>query len=152
MYHCTKMSSSAQVAVQNRYARWPIASPSAKYSNSASIVTKPTASATIAVEPHKTIPTTNGISTAAVATRFQVIEKESPQKSRSSSHHIERNKSRPRGFDPHPDQSFSVIPSVAIEDSDLVGRDLLFIGMPRKLILSQLSQRPAFRQRSRISL
>src|SRR5260370_42566306 len=83
-----------------------MASPKAKYSKSASRVTNPTASATIAVEPHKTIPTANGISTAAVATRFQVIEKESPQKSRSSSHHIERNKSRPRGFDPHPEQSF----------------------------------------------
>src|SRR5260370_28507076 len=109
-----------------------MASPKAKYSKSASSVTNATANATIAVEPHKTIPTANGISTAAVATRFQVIEKESPQKSRSSSHHIEGNKSRPRGFDPHADRSFSVIPSVAIEDFDLVGRDLLFIGMPRK--------------------
>src|SRR5712664_2623360 len=100
MYHCTKMSSSAQVAVQNRYARWPIASPSAKYSNSASIVTNPTANATIAVDPHKTIPTANGISTAAVATRFQVIEKDSPDNSRSSSLHIARNKSRNRWFYP----------------------------------------------------
>src|SRR5437870_5061980 len=88
------MSSSAHVAVQKRYARCPIASPKAKYSNSASIVTNPTASATIAVDPHSTIPTTNGINTTAVATRFQVIEMESPQKSRPSSHHIEPNKSR----------------------------------------------------------
>src|SRR5712664_3727214 len=94
--HCTYTSRNAQVAVQKRYARCPIASPSAKYSNSASSVTRATASATIAVEPHTTKPTTNGISTAAVATRFQVIEKESPEKSQASSHHIERNKSRPR--------------------------------------------------------
>src|SRR5258708_30333544 len=92
------MRKSAQVAVQKRYARWPMASPSAKYSNSASSVTSATASATIAVEPHNTKPTTNGISTAAVATRFQVIEKESPQKLQASSHHIERNKSLDRHF------------------------------------------------------
>src|SRR5712692_346139 len=90
------MRKSAQVAVQKRYARCPIASPRAKYSNNASMVTRATASATIAVEPHTTKPTTNGISTAAVATRFQVIEKESPQKLQASSHHIERNKSRQR--------------------------------------------------------
>src|SRR5467141_2393259 len=90
------MRSSAQLAVQNRYARCPIASPKAKYSNSASIVTNPTASARSAVDPHNTIPTTNGIKTTAVATRFQVIEMESPKKSRPSSHHIERNKSRKR--------------------------------------------------------
>src|SRR5260370_28269263 len=88
------MRKSAQVAVQKRYARWPMASPSAKYSNSASSVTSATASATIAVEPHTTKPTTNGINTAAVATRFQVIEKESPEKWQASSHHIARNKSR----------------------------------------------------------
>src|SRR6267378_6693727 len=86
----------AQVAVQNRYARWPIASPRAKYSKSASIVTRATASEIIAVEPHTTKLTTNGIKTTAVATRFQVIEMESPQKSQASSHHIERNKSRKR--------------------------------------------------------
>src|SRR5882762_6042400 len=68
--HCTYTSRNAQDAVQNRYARWPIASPSAKYSNSAS--------ATHAVEPHSTRPTTNGIKMTAVATRFQVMEKESP--------------------------------------------------------------------------
>src|SRR5258708_15370698 len=73
-----------------------MASPSAKYSNSASSVTSATASATIAVEPHKTIPTAKGISTAAVTTLFQVIEKDSPDNSRPSSHHIERNKSRER--------------------------------------------------------
>jgi hypothetical protein len=33
----------------------------------------------------------------AVATRFQVIEKESPENSLPSSHHIERNKSRTVG-------------------------------------------------------
>src|SRR5438876_1014588 len=73
------MSSNAQLAVQNRYARCPIASPSVKYSNRASSVTNPTASAKIAVDPHNTIPTTNGINTTAVATRFQVIEMESPR-------------------------------------------------------------------------
>src|SRR5436309_379961 len=57
-----------------------MASPRAKYSNSASRVTKATARATIAVEPHNTRPTTTGISTAAVATRFHVIEEESPEK------------------------------------------------------------------------
>src|SRR6266436_6163699 len=36
------------------------------------------ASATHAVEPHSTRPTTNGIKMTAVATRFQVMEKESP--------------------------------------------------------------------------
>src|SRR6266404_4310222 len=123
MYHCTKMSSSAQVAVQNRYARWPIASPSAKYSNSASIVTNPTANATIAVEPHKTIPTTNGISTAAVATRFQVIEKDSPKISRLSSHHIARNKSRNRCFHPAETELFCR-PSAA--------RDLVFCERDQK--------------------
>src|SRR5437899_4630037 len=91
------MSSNAQLAVQNRYARCPIASPSVKYSNRASSVTNPTASAKIAVDPHSTIPTTNGINTTAVATRFQVIEVESLQKSRPSSHHIMRNKSRRNG-------------------------------------------------------
>jgi hypothetical protein len=30
------------------------------------------------VEPHRTSPTTNGMRTTAVATRFQVIERESP--------------------------------------------------------------------------
>src|SRR6266571_2536210 len=73
-----------------------MASPSAKYSNSASSVTSATASASNAVEPHKTSPTAKGINTAAVATRFQVIEMESPKKSLPSSHHIERNKSRTR--------------------------------------------------------
>src|SRR6266852_4156497 len=48
----------------------------------------------MAVEPHNTRPTTNGISTAAVTTRFHVIERESPANSQASSHHIEGNKSR----------------------------------------------------------
>src|SRR5260370_6936506 len=73
-----------------------MASPRAKYSNSASRVTKATARATIAVGPHNTRPTTTGISTAAVATRFHVIEEESPEKEQASSHHIEGNKSRAR--------------------------------------------------------
>src|SRR5260370_39803632 len=73
-----------------------MASPRAKYSNSASRVTKATARATIAGEPHNTRPTTTGISTAAVATRFHVIEEESPEKEQASSHHIECNKSRSR--------------------------------------------------------
>src|SRR5713226_9009284 len=93
------MRSSAQVAVQNRYARCPTASPSAKYSNSASSVTNATASASRVVEPHNTSPTAKGISTAAVATRFHVIEKNSPEESCPSSHHIGRNKSRPKAFD-----------------------------------------------------
>src|SRR5258707_7439540 len=76
--HCTYTSRNAQAAVQNRYARWPIASPSAKYSNSASTIISASASATHAVEPHSTRPTTNGIKMTAVATRFQVMEKESP--------------------------------------------------------------------------
>src|ERR1700730_14981218 len=76
--HCTYTSNNAQVAVQNRYARCPIASPSAKYSKSASTIMSASTSATHAVEAHKTIPTTNGIKTAAVATRFQVMKKESP--------------------------------------------------------------------------
>src|SRR3989442_10473279 len=90
------MRKSAHRAVQKRYARWPMASPRAKYSNSASRVTKATARATIAVEPHNTRPTTTGISTAAVATRFHVIEEESPENEQASSHHIEWNKSRSR--------------------------------------------------------
>jgi hypothetical protein len=49
-----------------------------------------------AVEPNKTRPTTHGIRTAAVATRFQVMEKESPDEVRIPSHHIEGNKSRGR--------------------------------------------------------
>src|SRR5712664_5018634 len=71
-----------------------MASPSAKYSNIASITTSATPSARMAVEPHNTRPTTNGISTAAVTTRFHVIENESPANSQASSHHIEGNKSR----------------------------------------------------------
>src|SRR2546425_8181463 len=73
-----------------------MASPRAKYSNSANSVTNATASAMIAVEAHKTRPTTKGISTTAVATRFHVIEEESPEKEQASSHHIEWNKSRSR--------------------------------------------------------
>src|SRR5260370_36633205 len=73
-----------------------MASPNAKYSNNASNVTSATTSASRAVDAHKTIPTANGINTPAVATRFQAIVVDSPKKSRPSSHHIERNKSRRR--------------------------------------------------------
>jgi hypothetical protein len=60
-------------------------------------VTNATAIARIAVDPHSTRPTAKGISTAAVATRFHVIEMKSPEKSLASSHHIEGNKSREAG-------------------------------------------------------
>src|SRR5260370_41870597 len=78
------MRKSAQVAIKKRYARWLMASPSAKYSTSASSVTSATASETIAVELPSTRPTTNGIKTTAVATRFQVIDRESPEKPASA--------------------------------------------------------------------
>src|SRR5713226_7965181 len=55
-----------------------MASPSAKYSKSANRIMSASASATHAVEPHNTIPTTKGISTAAVATRFQVMNLNPP--------------------------------------------------------------------------
>ena len=51
-----------------------MASPKLKYSNNAIITTSAKARARTAVELHKASPTANGISTAAVATRFQVIE------------------------------------------------------------------------------
>src|SRR6202051_3546610 len=76
--HCRYRIISAQVAVQNRYARWPMASPNAKYSKSASNITSASTSATTMVEPHKTRLTTTGINTAAVATLFQVMKDESP--------------------------------------------------------------------------
>src|ERR1700720_830887 len=57
-----------------------MASPSAKYSHRARTIIRPIASATQAVAHHSTTPTTIGISTTAVATRFQVMEKESPPK------------------------------------------------------------------------
>src|SRR5713101_8065277 len=59
----TKTRKSEQTIVHTRYARCPIASPNAKYSQSASTVI--TAVAT---------PTTTGINTSAVATRFQVMQ------------------------------------------------------------------------------
>ena len=96
VHHWTKTRSRAQVAVQKRYARWPMASPNAKYSKSASKMTRAVPIATEAVEPHKTSATTHGIKTAAVATRFQVIERDSPDESLLPSHHIKRNKSRGR--------------------------------------------------------
>src|SRR6266566_8485163 len=73
-----------------------MASPRLKYSNNAIITTSAKARARTAVELHKASPTANGVSTAAVATRFQVIEKESPEQSLPSSHHIARNKSLTR--------------------------------------------------------
>src|ERR1700686_1159218 len=57
-----------------------MASPSAKYSQRASTIISPIASATSDVAHHSTTPTTIGINTTAVATRFQVMEKESPPK------------------------------------------------------------------------
>src|ERR1700741_3350967 len=56
-----------------------MASPSAKYSNSASTIIKASARASHAVEAHSTSPTTTGIRTTAVATRFQVMKRKSPQ-------------------------------------------------------------------------
>src|ERR1700722_9918299 len=76
--HCRYKIMSAHVAVQKRYARWPMASPSTKYSKSASSITSAITSATTMVEPQSTRPTTTGINTAAVATLFQVMKDESP--------------------------------------------------------------------------
>src|SRR5258705_1581727 len=68
------MSSNAQVTVKSRYARCPIASPNAKYSQSASTVITAVATATAAVDANNTSRTTTGINTSAVATRFQVMQ------------------------------------------------------------------------------
>src|SRR6266436_5686038 len=68
------MNSRAQIIVHTRYARCPIASPNAKYSQSASTVITAVATATTAVDVNNTNPTTTGISTSAVATRFQVMQ------------------------------------------------------------------------------
>src|SRR5579859_337438 len=73
-----------------------MASPRAKNSNKASKMTRAMPIATIAVEPHSTRPTTHGIRTTAVATRFQVIAMGSPYESLTPSHHIKGNKSRGR--------------------------------------------------------
>src|SRR5579859_5416389 len=73
-----------------------MASPRAKNSNRASKLTSAMPMASIAVEPHKTSPTTHGIRTTAVATRFQVIAMGSPEESLAPSHHIKGNKSRGR--------------------------------------------------------
>src|SRR5207245_9266866 len=86
-----------------------MASPSAKYSKSASSVTRAMANETNAVEPDSTRPTTIGINTAAVTTRFQVIEKDSPENTQAPSHHIERNKSRTRNLIDALNSPFSVI-------------------------------------------
>src|SRR5208337_4518509 len=71
--HCAYINSTAQITVQTRYPRCPIASPNPKYSHSATAVSTATATATTVVEPHTTSPITTGINTAAVATRFHVI-------------------------------------------------------------------------------
>src|SRR6267378_8304563 len=68
------MSSNAQVTVKSRYARCPIASPNAKYSQSANTVITAVAMATAHVGANSTNPTTTGINTSAVATRFQVMQ------------------------------------------------------------------------------
>src|SRR5262249_36075121 len=73
-----------------------MASPSEKYSSMARIVTTPKATATQAVEANNTKTTTNGIRTTAVATRFQVITRGSPDAREASSHPIEKGKSRNR--------------------------------------------------------
>src|ERR1700730_17713521 len=70
-----------------------MALPSEKYSNSPSVVTSANAKATHAAEPNNTRPTTNGIRTAAVATRFQVIKERSPDRRLTPSHHSEGRKS-----------------------------------------------------------
>src|SRR5882672_3303129 len=70
----TKTKKSEQTIVHTRYARCPIASPNAKYSQSASTVITAVATATTHVGVNNTIPTTTGINTSAVATRFQVIQ------------------------------------------------------------------------------
>jgi len=53
-----------------------MASPRAKYSRRARMVMAAVAMATAQVGVKRTIATTAGIRTAAVATRFQVIERE----------------------------------------------------------------------------
>src|SRR5882762_7545661 len=68
------MSSNAQVTVKSRYARCPIASPNAKYSQSANTVITAVATATAHVGVNNTVPATTGINTSAVATRFQVMQ------------------------------------------------------------------------------
>src|SRR5690242_3770542 len=73
-----------------------MASPRAKNSKSARRMTSAMPRATKAVEPKNTSATTAGINTTAVATRFQVIEMDSPDESRVLSHHISRKKSRMR--------------------------------------------------------
>src|SRR3954447_19180118 len=73
-----------------------MASPIEKYSTIARIVTIANAAATHAVGANNTSPTTTGINTTAVATRFQVIKRGSPRTPERTSHHIERRKSPPR--------------------------------------------------------
>ena len=58
------MNRMAQVAVQIRYARCPIASPNAKYSQSANTVITAVAIATTHVGVNNTNPTTTGEATA----------------------------------------------------------------------------------------
>src|SRR5260370_3374363 len=68
------MNNKEQTTVHARYARCPIASPNAKYSQSASTVITAVAIATTHVGVNNTIPTTTGINTSAVATRFHVMQ------------------------------------------------------------------------------
>src|ERR1700739_2069892 len=70
----TKAKKSEQIIVHTRNARCPIASPNAKYSQSASTVITAVATATAHVGVNNTNPTTTGINTSAVATRFQVMQ------------------------------------------------------------------------------
>src|SRR6516164_307344 len=60
------------------YRFWTATSPSAKYSNSPSNVTRAITSDTMAVEPQSTSPTTSGANSTAVATRFQVMKEDAP--------------------------------------------------------------------------
>src|SRR5271168_4625333 len=73
-----------------------MASPSEKYSKSANSITSATANASTGVDPNNTAPAASGISTAAVATLVQVIERSSPEELSSPYHHIEGKKSRLR--------------------------------------------------------
>src|SRR4029077_16242976 len=77
-----------------------MASPSAKYSHSASTIIRPIARATQAVAHHSTTPTTIGISTTAVATRFQVKKKESPPKGAKNVNSRKSKVERKRGSEP----------------------------------------------------
>src|SRR5260370_25538397 len=68
------MRERAQRPAHTPYARCATAPPNAKYSQSASTVITAVATATTQVGVNNTIPTTTGINTNAVATRFQVMQ------------------------------------------------------------------------------